>query len=165
MASSADTPLQAFKPTQDASFVMGDALVLVVRGAICDDINLLDLDNQVILSIGSRCIFVYTWATGTNAHAYPVSSPHRNFNARTVIPAKAGIQLPNAPNTVPSLLIIRLLDSCFRRSDGFTNSTAHIVMTNWVRVRNACDLQRRNSRKRASSFVECRLLPRIKIYI
>ena len=58
--------LQAFRPAEGASFIIGDSPVLVIRGAVNGETNLLNPGSQVILPIGSRCVLAYTWATETN---------------------------------------------------------------------------------------------------
>lgn len=58
--------LQAFKPADGESFIIGDSPVLAIRGAMNGGTNLLNPGSQVILPIGSRCILAYTWATETN---------------------------------------------------------------------------------------------------
>ena len=58
--------LRAFTPPEGEFFIIGDSPVLVVRGVVNGETNLLNPGSQVILPISSRCILVYTWATEMN---------------------------------------------------------------------------------------------------
>ena len=58
--------LQAFKPAEGASFIIGDSPALVIRGTMKGETNLLNPGSQIILPISSRCLLAYTWATETN---------------------------------------------------------------------------------------------------
>ena len=58
--------LQAFTAPEGEFFVIGDSPVLVVRGVVDGETNLLNPGSQVILPINSRCVLVYTWSIGMN---------------------------------------------------------------------------------------------------
>ena len=58
--------LQAFRPADGQFFIIGDSPVLVIRGEVNGEPNLLNRGRQVILPISSKCLLVYTWATEMN---------------------------------------------------------------------------------------------------
>ena len=58
--------LQAFTAREGEFFIIGDSPVLVVRGVVDGERNLLNSGSQVILPISSRCVLAYTWSTEMN---------------------------------------------------------------------------------------------------
>ena len=58
--------LQAFTAPEGEFFIIGDSPVLVVRGVVNGERNLLNPGSQVILPVSSRCVLVYTWSTEMN---------------------------------------------------------------------------------------------------
>ena len=58
--------LRAFRPTDGEFFIIGDSPVLVIRGVLAEETNLLHPGSQILVPISKNCMLFYAWSNEMN---------------------------------------------------------------------------------------------------